>query len=118
MVEQSNETRVAYLETAFRIEVLTIVLVIAEAILTIIAGIESHSTSLIAFGADSAIELTTAAAVLWRISVERKHNIGAKSTRAENIAAWITGFSLLALCIYIILGSFFALVNKHIPTES
>jgi divalent metal cation (Fe/Co/Zn/Cd) transporter len=41
-----------------------------EAAVAIGAGLAAHSLSLIAFGADSLIELASAGVLLWRLDVE------------------------------------------------
>ncbi len=64
----------------------------------------SHSVALAAFCGDSAIELFSAAVVLWRF-----HSVLVK---AEPTAAKITGWLLFALAIFISCQSFYTLLGR------
>lgn len=44
---------------------------VVEAVVAIGAGLAAHSLVLVAFGADSVIELVSSSALLWRLYVER-----------------------------------------------
>jgi divalent metal cation (Fe/Co/Zn/Cd) transporter len=82
-----------------------------EVALSIFAGVRARSVALTAFGGDSAIELLSAATVLWRFRSVRLH--------AEAIATKITGSLLIALGVYIATESLYTLLaakSKPEPT--
>ena len=66
------ESRVRLIESALRLEWITAVWMLVEAAVAIGSGIAAHSLTLIAYGADSIIELLSAGLLLWRLTVERK----------------------------------------------
>jgi divalent metal cation (Fe/Co/Zn/Cd) transporter len=71
-----------------------------EAAVAIGSGATSHSLSLIAFGADSLIELASAAVLLWRLHVELRQ--GAEfPEQVEYRASQISSALLLALAAYV-----------------
>ncbi len=78
---------------------LTIAWMIAEAILSLWAAFRAKSPALLAFGGDSAIELLSAAVVLWRFQDRNGKQSGEV---AERRAARIAGILLLALAIYVV----------------
>ena len=60
--------RRALVQGAFRLERLTIAWMIVEAAVAIGAAVAAHGLLLMAFGIDSAIELTSACVLIWRLS--------------------------------------------------
>jgi len=95
-----------------RAEVVTIVWMIAEAALAVIAGVRARSVLVTAFGFDSVIELLSAAVLLWRIKNE-------SSPRAEAIerrAATFSGALLVLLCVYIAVSSVVGIL-QHVEPE-
>lgn len=94
--------RAADVRAGVRIEVITVVWMIVEAVIAIGAGILARSVLLTAFGLDSVIELATGGALLWRLTTEARRGTLERVERAENRAAWITGIGLILLCIYIL----------------
>ncbi|MDP4199764.1 MAG: cation transporter [Bacteroidota bacterium] len=101
------------LASAIRIEQITIGWMVVEAVASIASGIAVCSTALVAFGADSFIELISAAILLWRLILERRHGSEEQVNHAERIAAWVSAYALLALCVYIIVESIYGLVNAR-----
>jgi divalent metal cation (Fe/Co/Zn/Cd) transporter len=95
--------RDAQIRRAFVLEWLTIVWMIVEAVVALVSGIRAHSVSLVAFGADSAIELASASVLIWRLRVELRageaFNEGVEE-RASKIGA-----ALLALLAFYVLAS-------------
>jgi len=97
-----------------RAEVVTIVWMVAEAVLAIISGVRARSVLVTAFGFDSVIELLSAAVLLWRIKNE-------SSPRAEAIerrAAMISGGLLMLLCVYIAASSVVGILQHVKPEQS
>ncbi len=74
-----------------------------EAAIALGIGTFAHSVTLIAFGADSLIELLSAFVLLWRLRVELEQG-QAFSEEVERRAATIGGVLLVALTLYV-LGS-------------
>jgi divalent metal cation (Fe/Co/Zn/Cd) transporter len=101
-----------------RIEILSIIWMLIEASVSIVAGIAASSTLLIAFGADSIIEIVSATALLWRLTVEARETSQQKIGRAERVAQWIVAFSLLLLCLYVLVTSVFGLLKHSVPDHS
>jgi divalent metal cation (Fe/Co/Zn/Cd) transporter len=105
------------LSSAIRIEVVTVLWMIVEAGLSIGAGIHAGSVALVAFGADSVIELVSAVTLLWRLDVEKREAHVTLVQAAENRAAWITGYALVALSLYIVIAAAHSLM-EHESAES
>src|SRR5260370_16448474 len=63
------ERRGGLVEQALRLEGLTAAWMLIEAAVAIGSGIAAHSLTLIAFGADSVIELLSALLLLWRLTL-------------------------------------------------
>ncbi len=83
-----------------------------EGAVAIGSGVAAHSLSLIAFGADSLIELASAGVLLWRLSVELKYGQGF-SQAAERIASRVAGGLLLALAVYVVLAAAWGLWQRE-----
>jgi len=100
------------IRTALILEWLTLTWVIMEAGVSLWAGLQAHSISLIAFGADSIIEIISACVLLWRLAVELRH--GQKfSEDAERRASRIGGALLFALAAYVVLGAGWGLWTRQ-----
>jgi divalent metal cation (Fe/Co/Zn/Cd) transporter len=67
-----------------------------EAAVSLWAAVRARSPALLAFGGDSAIELLSAAVVLWRFRQR------ASEEHAERRAARIAGILLLLLAVYVV----------------
>ncbi|MDP4220064.1 MAG: cation transporter [Bacteroidota bacterium] len=116
---QAGESKIQpTLSSAIRIEIITIIVVIVEAGVSIYAGIQASSTALIAFGADSLIELITAVFLLWRFKVQWRNSSVESVKRAEKIAAWVAAIALAALCVYIVADSIYGLWHGEKPEPS
>jgi divalent metal cation (Fe/Co/Zn/Cd) transporter len=86
---------------AFRLEWFTAGWMLIEAVIAFGSGVAAHSLSLIAFGADSIIELASAGVLIWRLDVELRR--GAEFPEAvERRASQIGGALLFALAIYVV----------------
>ena len=70
--------------------------------MALVGAVRAHSVALAAFGGDSAIELLSAVAVLWRFHSSEE--------QAEAIATKITGWLLVALAVYIAIDSLYTLI--------
>jgi divalent metal cation (Fe/Co/Zn/Cd) transporter len=95
-----------------RVQTITIVWMSVEAAISLFAAWRAKSPALLAFGGDSAIELLSAVAVLWRF----RANV--PQERAERRAARIAGVLLFALAACIVIVSVMALVGYGGCSES
>ena len=86
-----------------------------ETMLSIAAGVLSRSTALIAFGADSLIEMASALAVVWRLHRDRDQT---HRDRAERTSLRMVGACFIALAIYVTCESGFALLRHEAPEQS
>lgn len=84
----------------------------AEAVLSLWAAWRARSPALLAFGGDSAIELLSAAIVLWRF---RNRKPG---EQAERRAARMTGILLFLLALYVVAVSGATLMGYAEPAPS
>lgn len=105
---QLDAEREASIRKAFWLEYLTLGWMTVEAAVGIGAGIAAGSLALIAFGADSLIELASAGVLVWRLTVELRHGQHF-AERAERLAARIGGALLGALAIYVVVSAGFKL---------
>ena len=99
------------------IELVSIVWMVVEAAVAIGSGIIAHSLSLVAFGADSIIELIAGGVLLWRLTIEARGASLARVKRAEKASSWVVGIALLLLAVYIVIASIDKLVT-HQGAES
>jgi divalent metal cation (Fe/Co/Zn/Cd) transporter len=104
----SQAARSDLIRWAFRLEWLTAAWMVIEAVAAIGSGIAASSLSLIAFGADSIIELASAGVLLWRLNVEI-HRGAEFSETVEHQASRIAGVLLFALAAYVIVSAFYGL---------
>jgi divalent metal cation (Fe/Co/Zn/Cd) transporter len=108
----STSLRSDLVRHAFRIEWLTLLWMIIEAGVAIGSGIAADSLSLIAFGADSLIELASAGVLLWRLSVELRD--GEEFSEAvERRASKIAGAMLFALAVYVVASAAYGLLRHE-----
>ncbi len=93
---------------ALRLEWLTAAWMVIEAAVAIGSGITAKSLTLIAFGADSIIELLSAAVLLWRLISELRGG-EELSQAAERRASKIGGALLLGLTLYVVASAAWSL---------
>jgi divalent metal cation (Fe/Co/Zn/Cd) transporter len=94
-----------------RVQTITIAWMTVEAAISLFAARRAHSPALLAFGGDSAIELLSAAMVLWRFR-------SAASEDAERNAARVVGFLLFSLAAYVVAVSTITLAGHREPKPS
>lgn len=81
-----------------RLEYFTIAWNSLEGLVAVVAGAIAGSISLVGFGVDSFIEVTSGAALLWRMSLDaEEHN----RERIERTALRIVGACFIALAAYV-----------------
>lgn len=90
---------------------LTVAWMTVEVLVALFAALRSRSVALAAFGGDSTIELFSAATVLWRFRTRTSH------ARAEETAAKITGWLLVALAVLILCQSLYTLFGNGLRPQ-
>jgi len=95
--------RHALLDRAWRLTVISVVWNVVEAAVAVVAGVIASSVALTGFGADSAIETTSAAIAAWRIWEERHVRSMRRAEELEHTASRITGALLLFLAGYLMI---------------
>jgi divalent metal cation (Fe/Co/Zn/Cd) transporter len=111
-------TRAVDIRQGLRIEVITIIWMVIEMAVSILAGIASGSILLIAFGMDSLIELVSGAILLWRLRVESQNGDVERVERAEGRATWVVAITLALLCIYVLVMAVYGLFARSQPEPS
>ena len=108
------------MQTALRLEVLTIGWMLIEASVSIGAGVMAGSVLLLAFGVDSVIELISASVLFhWlRKEASGAGKGGAEIEVLEHRAARIAGYLLYALAAYVVLQSGYGLLHRHTAETS
>lgn len=88
---------------------------VLEGLVAVIAGVAAGSISLVGFGIDSFIEVTSGSVLLWRMMVDRDaHRRG----RNERRALRVVGICFLLLAVYIAYESVTDLSWKRAPEHS
>ena len=104
--------REALIRDAFKLEWLTIGWMSVEAIVALASGLAAGSLVLLAFGLDSVIELSSAGALIWRLTVELRRG-QAFSENAERLASRIAGGLLFALAAYVTIAALWSLWTRQ-----
>jgi len=98
-----------------RLEYFTISWNLIEGLVAVVAGAIAGSISLVGFGIDSFIEVTSGGALLWRMSVDADSE---NRERNERLTLRIVGVCFLALAAYISFESMSDLINRRAPERS
>jgi divalent metal cation (Fe/Co/Zn/Cd) transporter len=85
-----------------------------EAIASIAAGLIAGSIALVGFGLDSLIEVSSGAALLWRLHLDAPE----RRERAERVALKLVGVSFLLLAAYVAFDSVKSLIRRESPESS
>ena len=109
---KSSGDREALIRDAFRLEWLTIGWVSVEAVVALASGVAVGSLVLVAFELDSLIELASAGALVWRLTVELRRG-QAFSENAERLASRIAGGLLFALAAYVTIAALWSLWTQQ-----
>jgi divalent metal cation (Fe/Co/Zn/Cd) transporter len=95
---ESVHTRLAIVQRGRRLEYFTIAWNSLEGIVAVVAGVIAGSISLVGFGMDSFIEVTSGGALLWRMSIDAEEH---RRERIEKMTLRIVGACFLALAAYV-----------------
>ena len=108
----TDAVRLNLIRRAFRLEWFTAGWMLIEAAVAIGAGVAADSLSLIAFGADSLIELVSAGVLLWRLNVELRH--GAEFPESvERRASRVSAALLFVLAAYVVVNAAYGLWRRE-----
>jgi divalent metal cation (Fe/Co/Zn/Cd) transporter len=98
-----------------RLEYFTVAWNSVEGLVAVVAGALAGSISLVGFGIDSFIEVTSGAVLLWRMVVDADVR---KREQNEKLSLRIVGISFLALAVYVGYESVSDLVIGKAPEHS
>jgi cation diffusion facilitator family transporter len=101
-----------------RLEWFTVAWNVIEGVVAIGAGIVTGSVSLVAFGADSFIEVISAVALLWRLRKAGPHASAAERGAAEQRALYLVAATFFLLAAYITYEAIGALLSREGPENS
>jgi divalent metal cation (Fe/Co/Zn/Cd) transporter len=107
--------RQAVAERGKRLEYFTIGWNTLEGLVAVVAGLMAGSISLVGFGIDSFIEVTSGGALLWRMSVDADVH---RRERNERLALRVVGACFAALAVYIGYESVTDLIQRNEPESS
>lgn len=113
----AGPSRRALIARAFALEWFSIAWMVVEAAVALVSGVAAHSITLIAFGADSIIELLSACVLVWRLDVEARKGL-AFSRSAEERARKLSAVLLFALAAYVIVSAGWSLWTREGETFS
>lgn len=115
MAESAIWVRSEVVRRGRRLEYFTVAWNLLEGLVAIIAGALAGSISLVGFGIDSFIEVTSGSVLLWRMSVDAEEH---RRERNERRALKAVGACFLALAAYITYESATDLLSLKVPEHS
>lgn len=86
-----------------------------EGVAAIIAGVFAGSVSLIAFGIDSLIEVTSSGAALWRLRQDAELE---QREQAERLSLRVIGVCFVGLALYIVVHAGHSLLRHELPDKT
>src|SRR5258708_39933001 len=115
MSETALLERTAIVRHGRRLEYFTIAWNAVEGLVAVIAGVVAGSISLVGFGIDSFIEVTSGSVLLWRMAVDADLQ---RREQNEKLSLRIVGVCFLVLAAYVGYESISDLVTKKAPEHS
>jgi len=115
MVPIAGTERTQLVERGRHLQYFTILWNSLEALAALISGLLAGSVALVGFGLDSLIEVTSGAAVLWRLQQDRNAH---QRAEADRLSLRIVGLCFLALSAYIVYESLNSLIGREAPARS
>ena len=107
--------RTVSITTGRRLQYLTIAWNSIECVVALVAGFLAGSVALVGFGFDSAIEVISSLAVLWRL---RRDGDEARREASERATARIIGASFLLLAGYVLVNAVEVFRRHELPERS
>jgi divalent metal cation (Fe/Co/Zn/Cd) transporter len=86
-----------------------------EGLVSLVAGLIAGSVSLVGFGLDSIIEVTSGVALLWRLHHDLNES---RREGVERITVRIVGWCFVALAVYVAFDSGWTLLQREKPERS
>lgn len=111
--EPRQAAREVLIRRGVRLEYLTLGWNLFEAAVALAAGVLAGSIALVGFGLDSAIEMSSGAILLWRLSSDRDE---VARVRLEQRSLRLVGATLLAVAAYIVFEAARSLIARR-PAE-
>ena len=115
MAPSATLGRAWHVRRGVRLEWFTIIYNSLEGLIALAAGFLSGSIALVGFGFDSAIEVTSGAALLWRLRGDASERT---RERHEAVALRIVGVCFLVLALYVSYDALQSLVSHEAPRRS
>jgi divalent metal cation (Fe/Co/Zn/Cd) transporter len=115
MAESAVLERATIARHGRRLEYFTVTWNLLEGLVAVAAGAIAGSISLVGFGVDSFIEVTSGAALLWRMSVDAEER---RRERIERVTLRIVGACFLSLAAYVGYEAASNLVERKAPEPS
>src|SRR6266852_8175258 len=115
MAETAILERTAVVRHGRRLEYFTIAWNTLEGLVAVVAGAIAGSISLVGFGIDSFMEVTSGGVLLWRMSVDADVR---KRERREKLSLRIVGVCFLALAAFVGYESIYDLAGRKAPEHS
>jgi len=107
--------RLAIVQRGKSLEYFTLAWNSLEAVVSITAGFLAGSVSLVGFGFDSLIEMTSGGALLWRMHADHDPE---RRERAENFTLRIVGVCFLVLAAYVTFEAVHDLITRDAAERS
>lgn len=98
-----------------RLEYFTIAYNSLEAVIAIVSGLIAGSVALVGFGLDSVVEVSSGAALLWRLHSDVDP---VRRERTEALTLRIVGACFVALAAYVSWEAVETLISRHAPDRS
>jgi divalent metal cation (Fe/Co/Zn/Cd) transporter len=115
-VIQADEIhRTSFIKRGVTLEYFTIAYNSLEGLIALVAGFLAGSIALVGFGFDSVIEVTSGAALLWRLHADADE---AWREHVELITLRVVGGCFLVLALYVGYEAISSLANHELPERS
>ena len=114
VIQLGDEGRAALVRRGRLLEYLTVGWNSLEGLIAVTAGFAAGSIALVGFGFDSVVEVTSGAALLWRLHLDAPE----RRERAEKIALRLVGLSFLVLATYVAFDAAKSLLTREPPEAS
>jgi divalent metal cation (Fe/Co/Zn/Cd) transporter len=114
-VQIGSSNRASLIKRGRRLEYFTIAYNSLEGLIAVVAGLMAGSIALVGFGFDSLIEVTSGAALLWRLHLDADES---QRERVEAVTLRMVGVLFLVLAAYVSYDSIKSLVWREQPRES
>ncbi|HWS56709.1 MAG TPA: cation transporter [Pyrinomonadaceae bacterium] len=115
-VEASGDARARDVRRGVWLEYATVGWNVAEAVVSVGAGLAAGSVALVGFGIDSLVEVSSGAVLWWRLRAEARD--AARREQVERRALRLVGVCFLALAAYVFYEAAAALARREEPEAS